>query len=322
MLHRLTPEAMEAERGIVEVPVTKPGKPSLQPMALDAFLAMKIPPRSHLLAPWLREKAVTMLYAPRGIGKTWTSLGIAHAVATGGTFLRWRAPQAAPVLYLDGEMAAGDLQERLAKIVDRAGASSRPADLRIVAADLTEDGLPCLATDAGQRAVIDAMGNARLVVIDNIATLVRAAKTNEAESWMPVQRFALALRRKGVSTLFVHHSGKSGDQRGTSAKEDVMDSVVRLSRPDDYDPAEGARFTVEYTKARGFYGNDAEPFEAHLDPGTGEWSTSRPAQTNEDRIVELALDSTRTQRDIAEKVGVSVSYVNKVLQARREKNSR
>lgn len=311
-----SPEALEAELGIEDVPPASTAKAGLAPIQIDDFLALKIPPRPHLLSPWLREKSVSMLYAPRGVGKTWTALSVAYAVASGGSFLRWTAPKPAPVLYLDGEMAAGDLQDRLSRIVDRADAR-RPADLRMVASDLSEDGLPCLGTDAGQRAVMDVIRDAKLVVIDNIATLVRTSKSNEVDSWAPVQRFALALRRKGVSTLFVHHSGKSGDQRGTSAKEDVMDSVVRLTRPDDYDPAEGARFTVEYTKARGFYGEEAGSFEAKLNAATGEWETSDPAPSKDERILDLALDDSLTQRQIAERVGCAVSYVNKVLKEQR-----
>lgn len=316
MLHDFAPEVLEAERGIEDVPPASSAKAGLAPIALDDFLALKIPKRPHLLSPWLREKSVSMLYAPRGVGKTWTALSIAYAVASGGSFLRWTAPKPAPVLYLDGEMAAGDLQHRLAQIVAKTP-NPRPADLRVVAADLSEDGLPCLATEAGQRAVIDALGETKLVVIDNIATLVRVSKSNEAESWAPVQNFALRLRRRGVSTLFIHHSGKSGDQRGTSAKEDIMDSVVRLTRPDDYDPGEGARFTVEYTKARGFYGEDATSFEAKLNATTGEWETSDPVQGKDERILDLALDDSLTQRQIAERVGCSAAYVNKVLKAQK-----
>ena len=53
-------------------------------------------------------------------------------------------------------------------------------------------------------------------------------KENDADSWVPVQAWALAQRRAGRSVLFVHHAGKSGLQRGTSRKEDVLDTVIAL----------------------------------------------------------------------------------------------
>ena len=43
-----------------------------------------------------------------------------------------------------------------------------------------------------------------------------------------------------------------------------MDTVIVLRKPNDYDPREGARFEVHYEKARGFYGDEARPFEACL----------------------------------------------------------
>lgn len=51
---------------------------------------------------------------------------------------------------------------------------------------------------------------------------------------------------------------------GTSAKEDIMDTVISLRRPREYAMAEGARFEVHLTKARGILGDDAKPFEANL----------------------------------------------------------
>ena len=38
-------------------------------------------------------------------------------------------------------------------------------------------------------------------------------------------------RRRGMAVLLIHHAGKSGDQRGTSAREDIMDTVISLRRP-------------------------------------------------------------------------------------------
>ena len=54
------------------------------------------------------------------------------------------------------------------------------------------------------------------------------------------------LRRRGVSVLIVHHAGKGGEQRGTSRREDVLDTSISLRRPSDYLPTEGARFEVHY----------------------------------------------------------------------------
>jgi hypothetical protein len=39
------------------------------------------------------------------------------------------------------------------------------------------------------------------------------------------------LNQQGVSLIFLHHAGKGGTQRGSSEKEDMLDSVLRLQRP-------------------------------------------------------------------------------------------
>jgi hypothetical protein len=237
----------------------------IQPLDLHQFLQMKLPPRRLMLTPWLSEKAIAMIYAPRGVGKTLFSLSAGYAVASGNSFLHWSAPEPRRVLYIDGEMPTVDMQLRLATIVAGCERDADPSFFRMLSADASEQGLPDLATRDGQIAFDDAIGDAELVILDNISTLVRAGKENEAESWASVQDWALAHRRGGRALLFVHHAGKGGAQRGTSKREDVLDTIVALRRPSDYLPAQGARFEVHFEKARGFFGSDAQPIEARYE---------------------------------------------------------
>jgi hypothetical protein len=89
-------------------------------------------------------------------------------------------------------------------------------------------------------------------------------KENEADGWTPIQAWALRQRAKGRSVLFIHHSGKTEAQRGTSRREDVLDTMIALKRPADYHPEQGAVFEVHFEKARGLYGDDVKPIEATL----------------------------------------------------------
>lgn len=252
----------------------------LRPLNLAAFLEMKLPPRRLMLAPWLSEKAIVMVYSPRGVGKTLLALSVGYAVASGSAFLQWTASAPRRVLYVDGEMPAAEMQHRLAAIVAGVEAEAATDHFRMLSADASADGLPDLATREGQRALDDAIGDAELIVLDNISTLVRAGKENEAESWATVQDWALAHRRAGRSTLFVHHAGKGGAQRGTSKREDVLDTVIALRRPLDYRADHGARFEVHFEKARGFHGADAQPFEARYEVRDGAAMWTRTAITD------------------------------------------
>ncbi len=301
---------IEPEDAADEARVYEFGRP-FQAINLKDFLSRQFPPKEMVLAPWLPEKGIVMAFGPRGIGKTHFVLGVTYAAATGGQYLHWRAPQPRKVLILDGEMPAVVLQERLAAIVAKSELAPPTSDhVRILASDLTEFGLPDISTEKGQAAIEPHIGDAELIVVDNLSTLARSGKENEADSWSMMQHWALKLRREGRSVLFVHHAGKGGEQRGTSKREDIMDTVVKLSRPPDYKPAEGARFIVEFTKSRGFSGPEAEPFEAQL--RDGEWSMKSVEDVRTAQILQLHGEGLK-QRDIAAEVNCSAATVNRVI---------
>ncbi|WP_408607000.1 AAA family ATPase [Candidatus Nucleicultrix amoebiphila] len=54
----------------------------------------------------------------------------------------------------------------------------------------------------------------KLLILDNYSALCRQGRENEADSWIPLQECFLTLRRRGLSILLIHHSNKSGRQRG------------------------------------------------------------------------------------------------------------
>jgi AAA domain len=90
--------------------LTPNGNSSAAPAATRTFnieqlLNLKLPPREFILEPILRERESAMIYAWRGAGKTQLGLGLAYAIASGGTILRWQAPRPRRVVYVDGEMA-------------------------------------------------------------------------------------------------------------------------------------------------------------------------------------------------------------------------
>ena len=293
------------------------GGPALRTLDAATLLGTVFPPRELVLAPWLPAKGLAMVYGPRGIGKTHLSLGIAYAVATGGVFLRWKAPRPRRVLVIDGEMPAIVLQERLAAIVDASDLEPPAPDfLRILPMDLQNGGNLDLSDEACHPALEAAMEGAELLIVDNISTLARGGRENEAESWLPVQQWALHQRRAGRSVVFIHHAGKGGQQRGTSRREDVLDTVVALRRPTDYQPDEGARFEVHFEKSRGFHGDDAMPFEASLTAGAA-WLTRDLADADVARVMALTAECA-SARDIAAELGMSKSKVARLQAKGRE----
>jgi putative DNA primase/helicase len=241
---------------------------------------------------------------------------MAYAVATGGRFLKWQAPQPQNVLYVDGEMPGRLLQERLDAIL--AGTERIPPDwdksFRLLAMDTQDIGLSLnLANPSDQKRLDDKLDDTNLLVLDNLSTLVHGGRENDAESWDAMQAWLLQLRRRGISVLLVHHAGRSDNARGTSKREDVLDTVIHLKQPDDYQTEEGARFEVHLTKARGVHGDDASPFEAKLtvQDGAAIWSVRDIKDVEADQVAELS-EAGSSVRDIAEETGMSKSKVNRI----------
>jgi putative DNA primase/helicase len=240
-------------------------RPILHPIGFNDFLELNVPAREMLLGPILPERSLAMLYAPRGVGKTLLNLSIGLAVSSGSPLLRWSAPRPRRVLYVDGEMPLVSLQERL-RLISAGLEFKIPNDgFRILAADQTENGIS-LGTDDGQKAIEPLLDGIDLLILDNLSTLCTTGSESASDAWVPIQNWLLGLRRRGVAVLLVHHAGVSGRQRGTSRREDALDTVIALRRPEDYSPEEGARFEVRFEKLRNrVEGDGAIPFEAKLE---------------------------------------------------------
>jgi putative DNA primase/helicase len=122
----------------------------------------------------------------------------------------------------------------------------------------------------------------------------------------------LALRRRNIAVLLIHHAGKNGDQRGTSGREDMLDSVIKLEQVKD-EVNEGAKFIVNFTKCRGAYGSDIDPFEALLNlevPGSWTWQPVEDSTFN--RMVRLAREGVDQVKDMADELGFSKGYISRL----------
>ena len=226
----------------------------------NQFLALNLPEPEFILNPVIPAQGFLMVHAYRGVGKTHVSLGIAHAVATGGELFGWSAKHPSKVLFVDGEMAAYDLRQRLSWF----GQRPREGFFRIITPDLQDGQSPGLSTDEGRAQLEAQLGDAKLIVLDNLSTLFNFRDENSGEEWARIQPWLLSLRRRGFAVLLVHHSGKGGKQRGTSKREDVLNNVIHLSPPPDYKQSMGCVMDVSLEKGRMLFGDNAGTFRASL----------------------------------------------------------
>mgnify|MGYP002633606287 CR=1 FL=1 len=283
---------------------------------LGTFLNLEIPPRTCLISPWLPSGGLTQVYAYRGIGKTHFALNVGYAVATGGEYLGWKCSTPKRVLYIDGEMPAADMQERLRMIMGEETITAH--NFILVTPDLQNVVTPNLATEEGQQNLESYTSEADLIIVDNISTLCRTGKENDSDQWTQVQRWLLKMRSEGRSVLLVHHAGKNGNQRGTSAREDVLDTVIALKRSKGSSPTEGANFEVHFEKNRGFTGTDAQAFNATLsiENGKQKWSRQSLVDSTFNRCVALANQGLE-QSEIVIELDVHKSTVSRCLKKAR-----
>jgi putative DNA primase/helicase len=289
-------------------------------ICVNDFAKLELPPRTMVLDPILPTGGLGMVFAGRGIGKTHVALGIAWAVSTGGKFLRWHAPVPRDVLYVDGEMPQQALQDRLKGI--RATDNFRPDDgaFRLLCMDRQELGMSINLADPKQQKIIDMqLENTSFMVLDNLSTLMNGGPENDAESWDAMQAWLLQLRRRGMTVLVVHHAGRNGNARGTSKREDVLDTIIQLKHPTDYNSTDGARFEVHLTKARGVFGDGAEAFVARMETdeqGAVTWVCSDlEGGDEEEREAVLKLsEAGKSVREIGKELNMSKSSVGRLLQ--------
>ena len=242
----------------------------LKACTLDELMLSNLPEPEPIIAPLLYEGDLCMIYGWRGAGKTWFSLWLAYCIASGMPFLGWECSKSRRVLVLDGEMRAARLKKRLSLLINGTQNQQPLSDqFHILTRDLNPESgqWPDLGTIWGREAIMDVIQsiNPEVIVLDNISAWVRSGKNeNDEESWRGVAGFLMQLRTQGRAVVLIHHSGKSGTQRGTSKREDILDTVIALKRPEDYAPSEGLRVEVVFEKSRNLDGAEIPQIEVYL----------------------------------------------------------
>jgi hypothetical protein len=215
---------------------------------LEDWLERDLPKPDFILGDWLTTTSRVLFPAPTGIGKSmfWVALGM--AMAAGMPFLRWEARRPCKVLYIDGEMSARLLKERLAAEVERLGVV--PAGFHALSHEDIENFAPLNSVE-GQKTieeVIARIGGVDFTIFDNIMSLI-AGDMKEEEGWRQTLPWQHALTKRNIGQVWLHHTGHDEKKSyGTKTREWQMDTVLfgeRVERPDT-----DVSFKLEFRKAR------------------------------------------------------------------------
>ena len=276
-------------------------------------LTLEIPPLEYLMEPWLTTSSIGELHAQRGVGKTRLAMAVAHALASGQNFLRWTVKRPVRVLYVDGELPAALLQQRLRLL----GPPS--ANLHIVSRDLLlrqNLTLPDLRSEEG-RAFLDRIIEAlhiEVIFLDSLSTLIHSGKEVDPEDWMPIQQWLMGHRFRRRAIMFLHHEGwKAGQARGTSKREDTIDYTIGLEAKNSVRDDEVV-FQLNFGKKRELYGKDAASLLLHLTTKTEttEWRHEFARDRSHEQIAELKRQGMK-QTEIAKELRLSKGQVSKVF---------
>lgn len=265
----------------------------------DDFIRLDLQTKEKLLDPWLTMYQIVMICGARGIGKTWFALSLLDAITRGISFGPWKSVRSVACAYLEADMPSQDMQARL-KALNPDGerkeklhiySDAHANSLGIRRANLLDEAWRCEI----KQVLLDR--DIKVWVVDNLASLTPGIDENAKQDWDPINQWLLELRFAGISTILMHHTNKSGGQRGTSAREDNIDISIMLEQPHNYETEEGVRFLAKFVK-KSIPTNDLSKIsdtQFHLrEDETGQpiWSYGCARQQTNKEVLRLLNDGT------------------------------
>ena len=239
----VAPEAHFDEHGTVEhfEPFDRRG------LTVEAWRRRKLPPRDYLLEGVMCTTSRWLIIGETGVGKTLFGLELGFAVAGGSAkFLMWQCVRPCRVMYLDGEMPAETLKER----IEAAATIYGNVDLHAYNRDvLAADAMPPLNTPAGQAWLwreIDAV-KPDLIIFDSIMCLLVGPLSDE-ETWAPMVPLIRQLSSRRIAQVWLHHTGHDTNKGfGTKTSQWEMDTVAMMTKKEN--PDDGS-LLLDFRKAR------------------------------------------------------------------------
>ncbi len=224
-------------------------------LAEQEIMGMNIPDKAWVMRNFMREETITIVNGFRGEGKSWLSTSIGNEVSWGGRVGPWKVEKPMNVLIVDGEMPVKMQQERLGLLNKGRDIRKKPRRLFVYPeAYAYRIGLhrANILSPEWRERIADVVYGRRvgLLILDNLSSLAPGIDENDKMEFDPVNRWLLEMRFNGITILMTHHTGKSGQQRGTSAHEDHVDVSILLSRPRGWNQGQGCRFKCEAIKDR------------------------------------------------------------------------
>jgi len=258
----------DAQKGTARQPKPEGTILSSDSITEEDFMEREFPNRPFILKPWMKCGTLSILYAKRGIGKTWFSLALAVAITRKQLIGRWEPVTPVGCIYLDGEMPRDEIQARLKKLTN--GLPPAQAPLSIISKEeiiCNRGRIPDLGDEKWRNDLLDDLKNNsqyRLLIIDNLSCLLAKKNENIKQHWDDVNQWLLRLRANGIAAIVVHHAGKNGDQRGSSGHEDNMDYSICLTKSQAFAMLRGPSMQIDFEKCRNLNEEESSSFSLRI----------------------------------------------------------
>jgi len=283
-------------------------------------------PPKILLAPFIKQGEATLIYAASGLGKSFFTLGMAVAIASGTEFIGYEAPKPLRVKYIDGEMSKYDLMARLeasigGRTTDKSFMCTLENNLLLSNRELSkpEDGVffDIATKEHITEIVLELLQEeVKVAIFDNFSTLALGIEDeNSAGSFNVTLELILALKAVDILPILVHHSNKNGtNYRGTTKIEAVFSNIIGLQRDSSIKKELGAGFIIKFDKNRGEYHKLLETRSVQCLKNEKKWVQLESEDIELVRTVDALKSAEYTnQLELAEALGVQQGTISKRL---------
>lgn len=190
--------------------------------------------RKYLIEPWLPEGAIVQVHGYSGHGKSLFVMGALWSAAAGQDFGTFLVDRPVRTLYIDFENGKQTLVERMR---DYRSLARSPGDrFNLWSAGLDPERVDWHFREEGAMKKLGALIRAsqpEVIVLDTTRSGFPGLEETKAEAWAPVNKLLRALRDRGYTVIFLHHSRKPGEdgftgESGSTSQLINVDTQVQV----------------------------------------------------------------------------------------------
>jgi hypothetical protein len=301
---------------------------------LGEFIERSYPPIIYYLYPLSSTEQLVQWFGKAGEGKTLFCVEKAWNESQGFDFMHFKFNKEIkippPVLYVEGEMSATQLQERISTMIER-DRDKKIYDLNnfeiAVLREQPNENFTKLIHEDGRKkvelsaeALFKRTGVKPIIYIDNIRMLMGMFDEKDSVPWIPFVSWLAQMRARGYTVNFLHHSTNEGSKAsGSGLKEANLNLNVQLSLPPDeelldLDEDYFTQIKFKAHKWREVHIGWQKPFVMSVDKRSMEWK-KHPLLIKTQRKIKEELDAGKEAKDIIDpnKDGFSKANVYKVM---------